>query len=494
MLAQLTVALAALTAPLSDPTRPATTIPDPNDLIARWVRASSDDRPRINVWVNKEDAYQRGDRARVYFKTDRDAYVTIVRIDTDGRVRVLFPIDPWEDSYARADRTFEVLGRDDDEAFRVDDYPGVGYIFAIASTDEFDYDEIVRGDHWDYRNISDGRVRGDPYVAVSDLAERIAHEGDFDYDVSEYYVEKHYDYPRFVCYDCHTYATYRYWDPYGSYCSRFRIVIYDDWYYYPYRRYGGGGVYYGGRPYRPGPRYVFKDTDPRNDYITRVANRPREEPTGPRRPPEGRTSADVGGRGSIPTPRRRVGQDGQPQLPGGGSQSEPRRRIEGSRPSTPGTIDDTPDRNDPRRRMNPDGNSGQPNITPSVPGNNDRPGNEQPRRRGIEERDNAKPRNDDQPSRRRTSEGDDKRTPVTREPRSSDRDRSEPRRAPERSEPRAEPRSQPRSEPREQPRSEPKREPERRAEPQRAPERRAEPQREQPRSTGEPSLKRRRPN
>jgi hypothetical protein len=492
MLASLSLALSALVAPLTagpGPTPSPTA--DPNELIARWVRASSDDRPRINVWVNNEDAYQRGDRARVYFKSDRDAYVTVLRIDTDGRVRVLFPIDPWEDNFARAGRTFEVLGRDDDEAFRVDDYPGVGYIFAIASTDEFNYDDVVRNEHWDYRNIADGRVRGDPYVSVSDIAETIAKEGDYDYDVSEYYVEKHYDYPRFVCYDCHNYATYRYWDPYSSYCSKFQIVIYDDWYYYPYRRYGG--VYYGGRPYRPGPRYVFKDTDPRNDYITRVAGRPRNEPVGPRRPPEGRTSADIGGRGSIPTPRRRVGQDGQPQLPGGGS-SEPRRRIEGgsSQPQRPGVVDDRPDRNDPRRRINPD-NNGQPNIPPSVPGNNDRPGNEQPRRRGgIEERDDKPPRNDDSPSRRRTSSGEDKRTPAAREPSRNDPSRAEPRRSPER----AEPRSQPRSEPQRGPerRAEPQRAPERRAEPQRAPERRAEPQREAPRSTGEPSLKRRRPN
>lgn len=476
----LMIALATLTAPDTLSVRSVAATDGTEDLIARWVRASSDDRPRINVWVNREDAYQRGDRARVYFKADRDAYVTIVRIDTDGRVRILFPIDPWEDNWARADRTFEVLGRDDDEAFRVDDYPGVGYIFAIASTDEFNYDEIVRGDHWDYRNISDGRVRGDPYVAVSDLAERIAREGDFDYDVSEYYVEKHYDYPRFVCYDCHTYATYRYWDPYSSYCSRFRIVIYNDWYYYPYRRYGG--VYYGGRPYRPGPRYVFKDSDPRNDYITRVAERPRNEPVGPRRPPEGRTSADVGGRGSIPTPRRRVGQDGQQQVPGGGK-SEPRRRIDGAdAPRNPGVINDQPtDRNDPRRRITPDNND-RPSVNPPAP-RNEEPRNEQPRRRGIEERE-AKPRgNDNAPSRRPESSDDSRRSPVTREPsRGSDRDRAEPRRAPERSEPRA------------QPRSEPQRAPERRAEPQRAPERRAEPQREQPRSTGEPSLKRRRPN
>ena len=39
---------------------------------------------------------------------------------------------------------------------------------------------------------------------------------DYDYDVVPYYVERHYDYPRFVCYDCHAYASYSEWDPYRS--------------------------------------------------------------------------------------------------------------------------------------------------------------------------------------------------------------------------------------------------------------------------------------
>ena len=512
MIALLSIVLTALTVT----TLPArTSVPaEPTDVIARWVRAASEDRPRISVWLNQDDPYQRSDQARVYFKSDRDAYVTVIRIDTDGRMRVLFPIDPWEDNFARGNRTFEVLGRDRDEAFRVDDYPGVGYIFAIASTDPFNYDDIVRGDHWDYRAVSDGRVRGDPYVAVSDLADQIAREGDYDYDVASYDVERHYDYPRFVCYDCHTYASWHYWDPYSSYCSRFRIVIYDDWYYYPYRRYRGGVVIV--RPYRPGPRYVFKDADRRNDYITRVAERPRGGDPDPRRISErDRTSADVGGRGSIPTPvspRRRTGDDGsRGPAPGRSPSDDNRRRPDNSSPrpevrpeneprrrtddgtSKPGvrpeneprrrTDDGTskpevrPD-NEPRRRTD-DGNSRpevQPGTEPSRrsadPGRSTpRSGSdESPRRRGIEERPDRSPgvRSDDRGSR-----------PTER----SWRPEVSPDRRPETRQPRAEPdrgsSRQPRSEPRAEPRQAP-------------PERRAEPS-SRPQSGGTPELRRRRP-
>jgi hypothetical protein len=454
MLAVLTLALATIASPPA-PTAAAT----PEAIISRWVRGSSLDRPRINVWLNRDDTYGRGDDARVYFKSDRDAYVTVIRIDTDGRMRVLFPIDPWEDNWARGGRTFEVLGRDRDEAFRVDDYPGVGYIFAIASSDPFNYDDIVRGDHWDYRTISDGRVRGDPYVAVSDMADRIAREGEYDYDVSEYYVERHYDYPRFVCYDCHTYASWRYWDPYSSYCSRFRIVIYDDWYYYPYRRRGGVIV----RPYRPGPRYVFKDADQRNDYISRVAERPRGGIDDDRRSPieRDRTSADVGGRGAIPTPvspRRRTGDD--PNR--GGVSTEPRRPA----PRQP-SVDGRPERqnpeSEPRRR----------------------PDTERPRDPGTP-RDNPNPSGGDTP-RRRPSSGDRSIDPApgstVDRPRPADPGRRDP---PVREIPRDRP------EPRSAPREEPRREPVREAPAERP---RSEPRvQSPPKSTGEPELRRRRPN
>src|SRR3989441_11231570 len=56
---------------------------------------SGGDRARIEVWTNRgDDPYGSGQSVRVYFRADQDAYVTILRVDTDGRVRVLFPREP----------------------------------------------------------------------------------------------------------------------------------------------------------------------------------------------------------------------------------------------------------------------------------------------------------------------------------------------------------------------------------------------------------------
>jgi uncharacterized protein DUF4384 len=254
---------------------------------------------RVAVWADQDDPYRRGQGARVYLAAARPAHVTVFRVDTDGRLTVLFPREPWGDTYVRAAREFEVTGGRGGRSFIVDDYPGVGYLFAIASAHPFHFDDIARGDYWDFRLIDGGRIGGDPYVVLTDLAARVATGGDYDYDISPYYVEQRYDYPRFVCYDCHAYAKYDEWDPYRQACARFRVVIYDDPRFYPYRSGRGRNVVMS-RPARPGPRYVFRDADPRREYVTRVQG---SETVERRRGDEaGRTSQDVGGRGSVPAP------------------------------------------------------------------------------------------------------------------------------------------------------------------------------------------------
>jgi len=251
---------------------------------------------RVSVWTDRDEPYARGDGARVYLSVEEPSYLAVFRVDTDGRIRVLFPREPWNDTYVRDEREFEVAGPRDGGAFVVDDDPGVGYLFAIASADPLDFRDITRGNHWDYRPIGGGRIQGDPYVALTDLAARVS-RGEYDYDISPYYVNHHYDYPRFVCYDCHAYASYSEWDPYRTSCTRYRVVVRDDPRYYPYR-YGGRNVVTG-RLAHPGPRFVFRDADPGRPSAGRAEP---ERRLGDERAAAGRTSADIGGQGAVPAP------------------------------------------------------------------------------------------------------------------------------------------------------------------------------------------------
>ena len=260
-------------------------------------RRHSDAPGRIRVWTDRENPYRRGERARIYFRTDEPGYVTVLKVDTDGRIRTLFPLQPWGRARVRGG-TEALSDNRNGRGFLIEDDPGVGYLFAISSPVPFQYDDITRGDYWDFRVIDDGRIQSDPYVALTALAGRIAPRGDYEYDIAPYYVERHYEYPRFVCYDCHSYASYQEWDPYRTSCARFRVVIYDDPAYYPYRYNPGRNVVM--PRHRPTAKYVFKDAEPGTEYVTRLRRRNRERPE-PRNE-RGRTSADVGGPGAIPAP------------------------------------------------------------------------------------------------------------------------------------------------------------------------------------------------
>jgi hypothetical protein len=313
--------------------------------LSRLGRHRSLASPSIEVWTNRDDVFRRGDKVKLYFRTDLDAYVTVFRIDTDGRVRVLFPANPFEDNYAVGGQSYRVDPRDDGYTFRVDDYPGQGYLFAVATLDPFVYTPLVRADHWDYRLFgTNGRVTGDPYAAAGDLIARIvpAHYVDYNYDIVPYYVGERYEYPRFLCYDCHAYASYPYWDPYAHSCIRFRIVIYDDPYYYPARVYHSTRVVYR-RPTVLVPRYVFKDRAPSDEYIVTVRERPVDE-AGRRRVEPGATRRVLPGGVLVPTPSSR-----QPVTtdPGVRRATPPAEVDAGERRTVPATP--TLERRDPAR-------------------------------------------------------------------------------------------------------------------------------------------------
>jgi hypothetical protein len=276
--------------------------------------------PGIRLWTSHGEVYRRGERVRVYFRTELDAYVTIFRVDTDGRVRVLFPREPWEQNYVRGGYTYDVPNYTQHDAFVVDDDPGVGYVFGVASVDPFQYDAFANSNHWDLALVSDyGRIHGDPYESLEDLVQRMIPPGYADYDTHllPYDVERHYDYPRFVCYDCHSYVGYAYWDPYSYWCPRYTLFVYRDPFYfypsywYPTRYYGGTRVVYV-RPAERGGMYVFKARGDQSAPSIAYRDRRTDDATARRPADRGVRGVDIGGVGSIPVPggRRAIGEQG----------------------------------------------------------------------------------------------------------------------------------------------------------------------------------------
>ena len=67
------------------------------------------------------------------YSGDAGSYVTVLRVDTDGRLRVMYPADPNA-------RSRLVGGRDGATIpFQADPTQGVGYVFAVASRTPFDF-------------------------------------------------------------------------------------------------------------------------------------------------------------------------------------------------------------------------------------------------------------------------------------------------------------------------------------------------------------------
>ncbi|HWE42809.1 MAG TPA: DUF4384 domain-containing protein, partial [Gemmatimonadaceae bacterium] len=228
----------------------ATTVQQSESASVPPIHSSRNLEPRIELWTTGGAVVRRGDGLGVRFRTADDGFVVVGRIDTDGRIDILYPRRPSDTERVWGGETREVR-RYGDRAFTVDDRPGIGYVFAIVSPHPLRLSQFSRADDWDYHGLPD--VEGDPFVAMNHFAQRVVYDEDDDYsmDYAEYHVGGRYDYPRFVCYDCHHGRPA--WDVYSHSCVRYHIVIYDDPEYYPYRHGNGRRVVYSR------PRYEFKN-------------------------------------------------------------------------------------------------------------------------------------------------------------------------------------------------------------------------------------------
>jgi len=322
------------------------------------VQSDSPPPAPITVKLNHEQ-FSRGDHARVYVQAAQDGYLVVLHADGDGRVRVLFPLDPTDDSFVRGGGRQELRGRADRDAFTVDVGDGAGTVLAAVSRDAFTYDGFVINDHWDYRALGRGTVSDDPLAGLLDIVRRMSGERSFDYDAATYIVSREIAgygddhgwgyYPR---YRIGLSFGYPYRFGYGSFYDPF---CYDPFwasascYGYGYRYgygYGFGYSFYPRRPFtygfgrpfvlggfgnRGGTRFVIPNR-PRDRFIG-IQPRPRGSEVSPRSRPSGgdRTVAQPrsrGGERAVAPPRDRGGRgsSGRPSV-------APRSGSGGSRPA-----------------------------------------------------------------------------------------------------------------------------------------------------------------
>ena len=141
----------------------------------------------LRVWLNRQGTLDRGDKIRAYTRAADDGYLVVLHVEPNGRVRVLFPLDPFDDNFIRAGQDYEIRGRGDREAFQVYETSGAGTVFAALSPDPYRFDALVVNGHWDYR-AADWNMSGDPEADLVALVGQLTNGGRFDYDVVRYVV------------------------------------------------------------------------------------------------------------------------------------------------------------------------------------------------------------------------------------------------------------------------------------------------------------------
>ena len=78
--------------------------------------------------------YRIGDRIVVYFRADRDCYLTLFNIGTSGKLTVLFPNYLFQNNFIKANRIYALPGEEYPFEYELSGPAGVEKIKAIAAT------------------------------------------------------------------------------------------------------------------------------------------------------------------------------------------------------------------------------------------------------------------------------------------------------------------------------------------------------------------------
>jgi hypothetical protein len=123
-----------------------------------------------------------GDEVNLSFRTSRDAYVLVYGIDTEGRTRLLYPRNPWDQHFVRGQVTHLLPGRRAGYRLVADGPAGEEFVIGVASDRPLldrwndcwsgvagvtEFERIGRAD------FRVGLVRGDRFRAIDRVSTRL---------------------------------------------------------------------------------------------------------------------------------------------------------------------------------------------------------------------------------------------------------------------------------------------------------------------------------
>lgn len=143
--------------------------------------------PEVEVWIDRY-VFRSGERIRTYFETEPGAYVTILRITTLGDVTILYPRRPTTQRAYRDELANNEVPFGGRREFYLTEPEGVGFVFAIASFEPFDYRGFTSGGQWSMTRLA-GFGYGDPYRLVNSFVSRtLSPRADYSTDYIQYEV------------------------------------------------------------------------------------------------------------------------------------------------------------------------------------------------------------------------------------------------------------------------------------------------------------------
>lgn len=188
----------------------------------RWNDRSNeraiDDAPPVTVWFENSRELRFGSSARVRFRVEDDAYVVVGRVDSDGRMTILFPYNRTGRAFVQGGADNIVRSRRGGSAYSFTAYErwGVGFVFAISSYEPLDFSRFQSRDFQSYDGVANSIARryiGSPEKVVERFAPWVLWDKDtpYEWDIVNYAVES----PTYASYS--PYCGGGYYGNYGGY-------------------------------------------------------------------------------------------------------------------------------------------------------------------------------------------------------------------------------------------------------------------------------------
>jgi hypothetical protein len=157
----------------------------------------SDEAPRVRVSFEGSRSVGYGAPMRVRFEVSDNAYVTVVRVDGNGRMTILFPYSRNQRAAVRGDMIHYVRNprvSAANSAFYANDNMGGGYVFALASYVPLDFSRFENRDYdriggWSKFTQANRNIARRPDVFIDRFAAAVLWDPEtpYDYDVDYYF-------------------------------------------------------------------------------------------------------------------------------------------------------------------------------------------------------------------------------------------------------------------------------------------------------------------